>query len=60
MNSTAFRSIIWIVISVLLVTAAIAAVYTYKCPRCGVIVQYDRPGVYKCAKDNLIMTPVQK
>ena len=35
----------------------LAAVYTYKCPRCGVIVQYDRPGIYKCPSDGTSMIP---
>ncbi len=32
-----------------------AAVYTYKCPACGLIQQYDRIGAYKCPKDGFIM-----
>jgi len=34
---------------------ALAAVYTYKCPRCGLIQQYDRPGIYKCPSDGTYM-----
>ncbi len=28
-----------------------AATYKYKCFRCGLIQEYDRPGIYKCPKD---------
>lgn len=34
---------------------ALAATYTYKCPRCGLIQQYDRPGIYKCPSDGTYM-----
>lgn len=43
---------------VLLLAAAgilMAAVYTYKCPACGLIQQYDRIGAYKCPKDGFFM-----
>ena len=36
---------------------ALAAVYTYKCPRCGLIQQYDRPGIYKCPSDGTVLNP---
>jgi len=36
---------------------ALALTYTYKCPRCGVIVQYDRPGIYKCPSDGSSLIP---
>ena len=36
---------------------ALAATYTYKCPRCGLIQQYDRPGIYKCPTDGTILNP---
>jgi len=37
---------------------AITTVYTYKCPKCGLILTYDRamPGV-KCPNDGWIMDP---
>jgi len=34
-----------------------AASYTYKCPKCGVVMTYDRPGVVKCPKDGSLMSP---
>lgn len=40
------------------VGTVMAAVYTYKCPKCGLIQQYDRAGFYKCPKDGWIMTRV--
>jgi len=36
---------------------ALAAVYSYKCPRCGLIQQYDRPGIYKCPSDGTVLNP---
>ena len=36
-----------------------AAVYSYKCPNCGLIQQYDHPGIYNCPKDNWILVPVE-
>lgn len=46
-------------VSVVLLLAAagivMAAVYTYKCPKCGLIQQYDRIGAYKCPKDGFFM-----
>lgn len=41
------------------VGTVMAAVYTYKCIKCGLIQQYDRPGIYKCPKDGSPMFPVQ-
>jgi predicted nucleic acid-binding Zn ribbon protein len=46
-------------LALLLVTGlALAATYTYKCPKCGNIQTFDRPspGV-KCPRDGWIMTP---
>jgi hypothetical protein len=37
----------------------LAAIFSYKCPKCGLIQQYDRPGIYKCPKDQWTMTPVK-
>jgi len=54
------RRIVAIAAISLLATAgiALAAVYTYKCPKCGNIQSFDRPspGV-KCPRDGWIMTP---
>jgi hypothetical protein len=37
-------------------TSVFAAVsYKYKCSRCGLIQEYDRPGIYKCPKDGSVM-----
>jgi len=36
---------------------ALAVAYTYKCPKCGLIQQYDRPGIYKCPQDGWTMIP---
>ena len=33
----------------------LAAVYSYKCPKCGLIQQYAQPGIYKCPNDGWIM-----
>lgn len=38
---------------------ALAAVYAYKCPKCGLIQQYDHPGIFKCPKDGLVMIPAK-
>ena len=41
------------------VGAALAAVFSYKCPKCGLIQQYDHPGIYKCPKDNWFLVAVK-
>ncbi len=38
---------------------AYGAIYTYRCPQCGLIQQYDRPGVYKCPKDGWNLAPTR-
>ena len=40
-----------------LTLTALAAVYTYKCPKCGVMQSYDRSGIYKCPRDGWTMIP---
>lgn len=49
-----------IITMLLLFTAGtvMAAVYTYKCVKCGLIQQYDRQGIYKCPRDGSPMFPV--
>jgi len=37
----------------------LAAVYSYKCPKCGLIEQYDHIGIFKCPKDGSFMTSVR-
>ena len=39
--------------------AAFAAIYSYKCPKCGLIQQYSMPGVYKCPNDAWLLQPAQ-
>jgi hypothetical protein len=39
------------------VALALAAVYSYRCPKCNLIQQYSQPGVYKCPKDGLSLIP---
>lgn len=33
-------------------------IYTYRCPSCGLIQQYTRPGIYKCPKDGWFMLQI--
>jgi len=40
----------------LLMGTALAVVYSYKCPKCGLIQQYDHPGSYKCPQDGWFLT----
>jgi len=50
------RPAILLILAFIAITGiALAAVYTYKCPRCGLIQQYDRPGIYKCPSDGTYM-----
>jgi len=51
------RLVLLLLASITITGIALAAVYTYKCPRCGVIQQYDRPGIYKCVSDGSSMIP---
>jgi len=45
-----------ILLALLLLTGmAIAATFTYKCPRCGLIQEYTWPGIYKCPNDGSTM-----
>jgi predicted RNA-binding Zn-ribbon protein involved in translation (DUF1610 family) len=48
-----------VVLCAIIVAAAtaIAASYSYKCPKCGLIQQYDHQGVYKCPNDGWMMSP---
>ncbi|CAN5539234.1 hypothetical protein BH09VER1_BH09VER1_23880 [soil metagenome] len=44
--------------SLLVASVALAATtYSYKCPRCGLIQQYTKMGIYKCPTDGSFMTP---
>jgi hypothetical protein len=38
---------------------ALAVVYSYKCPKCGLIQQYSMPGSHKCPDDGMVMFLVQ-
>ena len=33
----------------------LAATYTYRCPRCGLVQEYTVPGIYKCPNDGQYM-----
>ncbi len=33
----------------------LAATYTYRCAKCGLIQQYTVPGIYKCPSDGQYM-----
>ena len=37
----------------------LVAVFSYKCSKWGLIQQYDRPGIYKCPKDQWTMMPMK-
>jgi hypothetical protein len=54
-----FRLIISLAALIIAVTTAIAAVYTYACPTCGLTREYSAPGNYKCPNDHAAMVLVQ-
>lgn len=33
--------------------------YTYQCPRCGLVQQYTRTGMYHCPNDKMLMFQVR-
>ena len=33
----------------------LAATFTYRCPRCGLVQEYTVPGIYKCPNDGQYM-----
>lgn len=44
--------------SLLILAAAgilLAATYTYRCDRCGLVQEYTVPGIYKCPNDGQYM-----
>ena len=54
------RRSIFIAVATLIasVTAALAATYSYKCSKCGLIQTFDRPSPgEKCPKDGSLMFP---
>lgn len=42
---------------VVVTSFALAATYTYKCPKCGLIQSYSQPGIVKCPNDGSSMVP---
>lgn len=38
---------------------AAAKTYKYKCPRCGLILEYARQTIYKCPKDDTTMNELK-
>lgn len=48
---------ITVLLSILVLTAgiAVAATFTYKCSRCGLVQQYSFPGIRKCPNDGSTM-----
>ena len=50
------KTIAILIVTLAIVTgAALAAVYTYKCPKCGLLQQYSMPGSHKCPNDGWVM-----
>ena len=58
MRTSAIKLGIAATLLLLTVGTVMAAVYTYKCVKCGLIQQYDRIGSYKCPRDGSVMFPV--